>query len=120
MKRIATVFLAATLVLALTGCSAKSDGDIKGGAQKMRTVLADVQKAVEAGDETKAKSGGVELEEAWLKFEDAVKAKDKDAYEKVEKPLGAIQAGVKISPLDKKALGEQIKQLDGLLGDLVK
>jgi len=122
MKRITTTLLAAALVsaLALAGCSAKSGTDIKGGAQKMKSALANVQKAVDAGDEAKAKSGATELEEAWEKFEDAVKEKDKEAYEKIEKPLGAIEAGVKVSPLDKKALGDQIKELDGLLGNLAK
>lgn len=112
--------LVAVLALALTACSAASGTEIKSGAQKMQAILTDVKSAVEAKDAAKATTEAEEMHEAWEKFEDAVKAKDKDLYEKIEEPLGAIRAGVKVSPLDQKVLTEQIAKLDGLLAGLVK
>lgn len=99
--------------------AAKAD-TIKPGAQKMRSTIADLQKAVTAGDATKAKALTEALESAWEAFEDDVKAKDKALYGKIEDPLHAIQAGVKASSLDQKLLGDQIKELDGLLAELTK
>lgn len=52
----------------------------------MRTVLADVKAAVDANDAAKTKTQADSLEEAWAKFEDAVKAKDKTAYSNIEEP----------------------------------
>lgn len=93
---------------------------VKSGAKKMRTELVELSKALEDEDAVKAKQYGEELHEIWEKFEDEARAANKSLYEKIEEPLGVIRAGVKVSPLDKAVLGEQIKKLDGLLGELVK
>ncbi|HWI52138.1 MAG TPA: hypothetical protein VNT01_08345 [Symbiobacteriaceae bacterium] len=119
--------------LSLTACSAaetkpttaapaatEQKVDIKSGAEKMRHELADLKGALEAGNAAKAKEYANEAHEAWEVFEDAVKAKDKAVYEKIEEPLSAITAGVKAATLDKKILGEQVAKLDALLADLVK
>lgn len=117
--------------LLLTACSSTAGGSksapaqpqsdaIKTGAQAMRTELAGLQKAIEAGDAAKAKAGADALEAAWQKFEDDVKAKDKTTYGNIEDPLGAIEAGVKATPLDKATLADQVKKLDALLADLTK
>lgn len=113
-----SLVLALVAVLALTGCSASTD--IKSGATKMKSVLADVQKAVDAGDAEKAKKEADELDEAWEKFEDGVKEKDKALYGNIEDHLSAIKAGAKKSPLDKNLLATEIKALDGLLVGLTK
>ena len=122
-RRSALIGIAVLVVaaVALTGCGAKPSTDpIKSGASTMRSQLAELQKALEAGDQAKAKTGAEKLEEAWAKFEDGVKAQDKALYGQIEDPLHAIEAGVKVSPLDAKTLGEQVKVLDGLLAGLVK
>jgi iron uptake system EfeUOB component EfeO/EfeM len=94
--------------------------DIKSGAEAMRKELAELKEAVEKNDAEKAKKAAEETEEAWEKFEDAVKAKDKAMYEKVEDPLGVITAAAKQSPLDTQTLKEQIAKLDSLLAELAK
>lgn len=123
-RRFALIGIALLIVaaVALTGCGGRpsTNDPIKSGAQAMRSQLAELQKALEAGDQAKAKTGAEKLEEAWAKFEDGVKAKDKALYGQIEDPLHAIEAGVKVSPLDAKTLGEQVKVLDGLLAGLVK
>ncbi len=93
---------------------------IKPGAEKMRQKVAELKAAVESGDAAKAKELAAETDEAWEQFEDAVKEKDKALYGQVEEPLHAIVAGVKVSPLDKTVLGEQIAKLDALLVQLAK
>jgi iron uptake system EfeUOB component EfeO/EfeM len=113
---LATVILAA---VSLTACSSASN-EIKTGATNMRTVLADVKKAVDANDAEKVKTQAVALEDAWAKFEDAVKAKDKAIYDQIEEPLQAVEGGAKVSPLDQKVLTTQIQALDGLLAPLTK
>lgn len=106
------------VALALTGCS--SGSKIKSGATQMRTVLANVKKAIDANDAAKAKTEADNLEQAWAKFEDLVKEKDKSLYQDIEEPLHAIEAGVKASPLDQKLLSTQAEALDGLLVPLTK
>lgn len=112
------VFLVAAVVLA--GCSSKPSDPIKAGASAMRSQLAELRKALESGDAAKAQAGAKELEETWEKFEDGVKDKDKTLYGQIEDPLHAIEAGVKVRPLDAKTLGEQVRKLDDLLVGLTK
>lgn len=128
-KRILAAFAAVCVVsaLALTGCggsaastAATSGGDVKSGAAQMQATLADLQKAVDAGDTAKAQKDGAALEEAWAKFEDTVKAQNKDMYGKIEDVLTPIEAGAKQSPLDAKTLSGQIKALNDLMGQLAK
>ncbi len=132
----AIVVAALGITLVLTGCGAKPNpapatppttqqpapdtGAIKTGAAQMRTLLAEMNQALAAQDAAKAKGVATELEQSWEKFEDAVKAQDKARYEQVEQPLGAIQGGVKVSPLDTKTLGDQVQKLDAVLADLAK
>ena len=116
-----TLVLTAVLALALlvVGCGSTSQ-DIKGGATKMKVTLAEVKKAVEAGDQATAKAKADALEEDWGKFEDAVKAKDKAMYADIEDPLAVIGAGTKKAQMDQKAILDGIAKLDGLLDSLVK
>lgn len=93
---------------------------VKDGATKMRQTLAELKGLVSAGDAAKAQAAAKETDETWEKFEDQVKEQDKALYEKIEDPLHAILAGVKVTPLDKAVLTGQIDQLDGLLAGLAK
>jgi len=128
MLKFRAVQLAGLLLLSLilVACGSAAGGNpapavsIQAGAQAMRQALAGVQKAVEAADVNQAKAGGDALEAAWAKFEDAVKAKDKALYGQIEEPLGAIEAGVKATPMDLTTLAGQIRKLDGLLAPLAK
>jgi iron uptake system EfeUOB component EfeO/EfeM len=95
---------------------AKTDPISKGVAD-MRTQMADLRSAIDAGDTAKAQKAAKQLDDAWDKFEDKVKAKDKDLYDRIEDPLHAVIAGVKGTPLDKKSLTEQLDKLDGLLDE---
>jgi iron uptake system EfeUOB component EfeO/EfeM len=139
-------FLAITLVsgLALMGCGAnnaapapqnqqqpakqetpkqettkpEAKADIKSGVTKMLGITADLKKAIDAGDETKVKTTGPQLEDVWASFEDNVKDKYPDIYKKVEDSLDPTVAGSKASPLNKEALGKLNDQLTQALNEL--
>ncbi|AEF95249.1 hypothetical protein Desca_2421 [Desulfotomaculum nigrificans CO-1-SRB] len=88
---------------------------ISQGTQNMRDVLKEMKNELANKDEAKVIKVSEKLEENWKIFEDSVKDKSPDLYEKVEKPLGAIQAGVKVKPLDAKTLTASIDELDKTL-----
>jgi len=54
----------------------------------------------------------------WKLFEDDVKAKHLDLYKDVEDPLGIIQAGVKVKPIDTKIITTAIESLDKVLTEI--
>jgi iron uptake system EfeUOB component EfeO/EfeM len=112
---VVTVFVFA-IVLAACGGNNK----VAEGAKNMKNVLSDVKSAVDAGDAVKAKSEGAKLEESWAKFEDNVKGKSKEVYDKVETPLHVIEAGVGVDPLDKETLDKAITDLEQVLGEAEK
>jgi len=85
---------------------------ISQGTQNMRDVLKEMKNELANKDEEKVIKVSEKLEENWKVFEDSVKDKSPDLYEKVEKPLGAIQAGVKVKPLDAKTLTASIDELE--------
>ncbi len=138
MKKSLLVVTLALAALSLTACGGAADtkapaaasaapasnasapADSKAGATAMRKELAELKGALEAKDAAKAQMYAEETDEAWESFEDGVKAKDKALYEKIEDPLHAITAGVKVSPLDTKVLLEQVAKLDALLAELAK
>jgi iron uptake system EfeUOB component EfeO/EfeM len=95
---------------------AKSDPISKGVAD-MRTQMGDLRSAIDSNDSAKAQKAAKQLDEAWDKIEDKVKAKDRNLYDRIEDPLHAVIAGVKGTPLDKKSLTEQLDKLDGLLDE---
>lgn len=135
-RGLTALFLAALVsALVLAGCGTKpaptpapptsqqsvpDASAIKAGATQMREELAGMRQALTAKDGAKAKGLATELEESWEKFEDGVKATDKARYDQVEAPLGAIQAGVKVEPLDTKTLSAQVDKLDAVLANLQK
>lgn len=109
-----------TAAIVLSACGNKEDNKISDGVSNMKTVLTDVQKAVDAGDAAKAKTEAANLEEAWAKFEDNVKDKSKELYEKAETPLHVIEAGAGVDPLDKEVLTKSVNELNQVLDEINK
>ncbi|MFC5530256.1 hypothetical protein [Cohnella yongneupensis] len=107
-------------VLVLSACGKNNGNTIADGVTSMKAVLTEVQKAVDEGDAAKAKTEAANLEDAWAKFEDDVKDKSKDLYEKVETPLHAIEAGAGVDPLDKEVLTKSVTELNQVLDELNK
>ncbi|MCD9026532.1 hypothetical protein [Cohnella silvisoli] len=112
-----TAIIILTLLLSACGGGGNKIAD---GAKDMKKVLAEVKASVDAGDVEKAKSGAVKLEEAWASFEDEVKDKSKDLYDKAETPLHVIEAGAAVDPLDKETLNKSITELDNVLSEIEK
>jgi len=110
--------MALALSLTLSACGTKEDKSIKSGSDDMIQTLTDLKSQVADNDETKAKESGEALEESWEKFEDSVKDKDADLYEKVETPLHIIEAGVKVSPLDADTLNQAADDLNDVLNEV--
>ncbi|WP_088070722.1 hypothetical protein [Gottfriedia luciferensis] len=117
-KLIATMALGLTLTL--SACGTKTDNAIKTGSDDMIKTISELKTQVKNNDEAKAKESGEALEKSWEKFEDSVKDKDKDLYEKVETPLHIIEAGVKVSPLNADTLNQAGDELENVLKDVKK
>jgi iron uptake system EfeUOB component EfeO/EfeM len=126
-------------VLTLTGCSSNKAEQqntqvkeqpkveetqktltISQGTQNMIDALNKMKERLEAKDEAAVITEGSKLEENWKPIEDAVKDKNKEVYSKVEEPLDAVNAGIKIKPLDTKALGKNIEELKEQLEQVLK
>jgi iron uptake system EfeUOB component EfeO/EfeM len=135
--RILAAVTALVTVLSLTGCAAKNTQQqstqvkeqpkveetqktltISQGSQNMRAALKNIKERIAAKDEDGAIKESEKLEENWKVFEDSVKDKNKDLYEKVEGPLGTINAAVKVKPLDTKVLTSAIDSLDSILSQV--
>lgn len=95
-----------------------SSNDIKAGVTKMLSIATDLKKQIDTGDEAKIKVTGPQLEDTWHSFEDSVKPKYPDLYEKVEKYLDPTVAGSKATPIDKKTLANLDAQLIQVLNEL--
>ncbi|WP_088041505.1 hypothetical protein [Bacillus sp. EAC] len=115
-KLVATMALA--LSLTLSACGTKEDKAIKNGSDDMIKTITELKTQVADNDEAKAKESGEALEGSWEKFEDSVKDKDADLYEKVEGPLHIIEAGVKVSPLDADTLNQAADDLTDVLNEV--
>lgn len=88
------------------------------GIENMKAVLKEMNTQLANKEEDKAIKTSDKLEENWKLFEDGIKDNYKDLYEKVEAPLGTIQAAVKVKPLDTKVLTSGMADLDKTLGQL--
>lgn len=88
------------------------------GIENMKAALKDMNTELTDKEEDKAIKTSDKLEENWSLFEDGIKDNYKDLYEKVEAPLGVIQAAVKVKPLDTKVLTSSINDLDQALTDI--
>ncbi|WP_298842468.1 hypothetical protein [Clostridium sp.] len=84
----------------------------------MRNVLKDMKTQLSNKEEDKFIKTSDKLEENWKLFEDDVKAKHLDLYKGVEDPLGIIQAGVKIKPIDTKTISTSMESLDKVLTEI--
>ncbi|MFL0266683.1 hypothetical protein [Candidatus Clostridium radicumherbarum] len=140
MKNLKSLVVLTALVtaLTLTGCASKNTDQqsqlkeqpkveetqktitISEGSQNMRAALKNMKALMTAKDEDGAIKEGSKLEANWKLFEDNVKDKNKDLYEKVEGPLDIINAGIKIKPLDTKTLNTAIDSLDNTLSEVEK
>ena len=126
-------------VLTLTGCSSNKTEQqnatvkeqtkveetqktltIGEGAQNMRDALKNMKEMLVAKNEDGAIKESSKLEENWEPIEDSLKDKNEDLYEKVETPLGIINAAIKIKPLDTKTLTSAIDSLDNILSEVQK
>lgn len=90
------------------------------GTQNMRDALKKMKNKIAQNDEERTIKTSAYLEINWKKFEDNVKAKSPELYEKIEEPLHAINAAVKVKPLDTKTLNNAIDNLDKQLEQLQK
>nr|WP_280167647.1 FTR1 family protein [Priestia megaterium] len=132
-KLIVPIILATSLTLAACGTKEETKKEetktteessnskpvsIADGARDMKQVLADMKTQLTAKDAAKVKDSGTELEEKWEVFEDSVKDKSPDLYEKVETPLHTIEAGAKVEPLDTQTLNKAAEELDGVLTEV--
>jgi iron uptake system EfeUOB component EfeO/EfeM len=135
-------FIAATAlvaVLTFTGCASKNAEQqntqvkeqpkveelqntlsISQGSQNMRDALKNMKEFIAVNNEEGTIKEGAKLEENWKVFEDNVKDKNKELYEKVEGPLGIINAAIKIKPIDTKILSSAIDSLDNILSEVEK
>lgn len=93
---------------------------ISEGAKEMRHTIADLKVQLTSKDTDKVKRSSESLEESWQKFEDGVKDKNVDLYEKVETPLHTIEAGAKAQQLDEQVLNKAADELDKVLSDVEK
>lgn len=90
------------------------------GLDNMRTTLKEMNSELNNKEETKAVKTSEKLEKNWEPIEDGIKDSYKDLYEEVEAPLGVINAGIKVKPLDTKSLTASISELDKALEQLQK
>lgn len=127
-KWIVPILLASSLTLAACG-GANSDKktdeqktavSISDGAKEMRQTISDLKTQLNTKDAAKVKTSGENLEKSWQTFEDDVKEKNADLYEKVETPLHIIEAGAKTEPLDEQTLTKAADELDTVLSDVEK
>ncbi|SCW67595.1 hypothetical protein SAMN04487970_102738 [Paenibacillus tianmuensis] len=93
---------------------------IKAGATQMLGIVGDLKKEIEAGNEAKVKELGPKLEDVWSTFEDGVRPRNAELYEKLEKSLNPEVAGSQKSPLDKQALSQLNDGLTQALNELLQ
>lgn len=105
-------------VLLLSGCGSNNNNAVSDGVHKMLDTTEQLSKAIDSGDQAKAKKIGPKLEDQWSSFEDEVKKDDKNQYAKVEKYLDPTIAGSQAPTLDKKALATLNDQLTDALKEL--
>jgi iron uptake system EfeUOB component EfeO/EfeM len=124
VKTILTLFIVSTF--ALSGCGTtngvgantttdSSDShtsqeqiaspSVKDGVTKLLDMTKEIKQAIDTGDTNKVKEDGPKLEEIWSSFEDGVKPKSTELYEKIEKYLNPEVAASKAATLDKQTIG---------------
>lgn len=94
--------------------------ELKTGAAAMRHGLVELGAAVDTGDTAKMQEKAGAVERSWTQFEDEVHDRSKKTYRSIEDSLHALMAQVKVWPVDKAKLKQQISKLDAQLADLMK
>ncbi|MGH0428924.1 hypothetical protein ACQVPL_06505 [Bacillus hominis] len=100
--------------------SEKKTVSIADGAASMKKTVSDLKAQLQAKDAAKVKDDAEQLEKTWQMFEDTVKEKNADLYEKLETPLHTIEAGAKAEPLDAQTLNKAAEDLDTVLTEVGK
>lgn len=100
--------------------SEKKEVSIADGATSMKKTVNDLKAQLQANDTAKVKDNAEQLEKTWETFEDVVKEKNADLYEKLETPLHTIEAGAKVKPLDVQTLNKAAEDLDTVLTEVGK
>ena len=100
--------------------SEKKTISIADGATSMKQTVNDLKAQLQANDAAKVKGDAEQLEKTWQTFEDSVKEKNADLYEKLETPLHTIEAGAKVQPLDVQTLNQAVENLDAVLTEVGK
>lgn len=100
--------------------SEKKTISIADGATSMKQTVNDLKAQLQANDAAKVKDDAEQLEKTWQTFEDSVKEKNADLYEKLETPLHTIEAGAKVQPLDVQTLNQAVENLDTVLTEVGK
>lgn len=127
-KLMIPILLGCSLVLTACGSGdkdqqtnkVKATVSISDGVKEMKQTLTDLKAQVKKKNAEKVKESGEQLELSWQKFEDQVKVKSSNLYEKVETPLHTIEAGAKSEPLDQQILQKAANELDSVLTDVEK
>ncbi|MDB5055316.1 MAG: hypothetical protein JWM44_3366 [Bacilli bacterium] len=109
--------------LALSGCAKKPETkaevvDPQTGLTKMIAHSDELKADLQSKDAKKIKGTTPKLEDDWATFEDSVKAKFPDGYNKVETSLDPLISGAKQSSLDFALLGQLNDELNAALKQL--
>ncbi|MFJ8530098.1 hypothetical protein [Bacillus sp. NPDC094106] len=100
--------------------SEKKTVSIADGATSMKQTVSDLKAQLQENNAAKVKDDAEQLEKTWQTFEDTVKEKNADLYEKLETPLHTIEAGAKAEPLDVQTLNKAAEDLDTVLTEVGK
>lgn len=95
--------------------SEKKAVSIADGTTSMKQTVSDLKAQLQANNAAKVKDDAEQLEKTWQTFEDTVKEKNADLYEKLETPLHTTEAGAKAEPLDVQTLNKAAEDLDTVL-----
>jgi iron uptake system EfeUOB component EfeO/EfeM len=93
---------------------------VKAGAEKLLATAKDLKVSIDAGDQATVKQKGPQLEETWSTFEDGVKPRSAELYNKIETALNPEVAGAQASSLDKQTMGNLNDQLIQALNELLQ
>lgn len=94
--------------------------EVKAGAEKLLSTTKDLKQSIDSGDQAAVKQKGPQLEEIWSSFEDGVKPRNPELYEKIEAALNPEVAGSKASTLDKDTMGKFNDQLIQTLNEFLQ
>lgn len=110
------------LIQALYDLSQKliSVDQIKAGVTTLLGTANELKKEIEAGNEAKVKELGPKLEATWSTFEDGIRPRSAELYEKIEKSLNPEVAGSQKSPMDKAVLSKLNEELIQTLNETMQ